>query len=348
MNYFIAFVIGLLTLFSCKNEVNKTKPKQVAHKLSLKEIDLNLDSTHFRGLHLSSSNNVWITGTDGVFVHYDGENWVNGEIDSARGLDLRDVHVLGDNEIITVSAGSPGKIFKTTDCGTNWNTVYSNSNSLIFLDGFDFTKNGNGVAFGDPMNGKIKLLYTENHGNSWQDFDTSKIPNALAVEAGFAASGTGIKLFDSLIYIGLGGEKARFMRSEDFGQSWQTIETPMLHGNAGKGIYTIAFKDELNGVAAGGNWENHECDSSKLYTNDGGLTWYLSEGLQHYRSCVIHLKNDIYMSTGTSGTDISYDNGKSWQFLDSVALNALQFDAENNIGFGVGSFGKIYEFKLEN
>ena len=338
-----------IMIFSCQETVSDVKKETKTQlTLSFTQLDLDFDSTHFRGLNFINSKDVWITGTDGTYIHYDGVEWKKGQIDSARGLDLRDVHALDNCTAIAITAGSPGKIFKTLNCGESWGEVYTNRDSLIFLDGMDFWKSERGVVFGDPMNGKIKLLYTENSGENWIDFDTVNIPNALTVEAGFAASGTGVIVFDSLIYIGLGGEKSRFMRSENFGESWQLIETPILQGNGSKGIYSMSFKDELNGVAVGGNWESPECDSSKIYTNDGGLTWSLSSGVQHYRSCVTHLKNDIYMSTGTSGTDISYDNGKSWEMIDSLGFNAIQFDAELNKGYAVGSYGKIYQFSIED
>lgn len=336
-----------LLIFACNSkEEASDRDKNTRITLEFIQLELDVDSTHFRGLNLISSNNVWISGTDGTYLHFDGENWTKGRIDSAKGLDLRDIHVLNDSSAIAISAGSPGKLFKTQNRGVFWQQVYSNYDSLIFFDGMDFHENY-GVAFGDPMNGKVKLIYSNNYGDSWYDFDTSNIPNALNVEAGFAASGTGIRLFDSLIYIGLGGEKARFMRSINRGNSWEISETPLLHGTGSKGIYSIAFKDKLNGVAVGGNWENPECDSSKAYTNDGGSTWQLSKGVQGYRSCVTHIKGNIYMSTGTTGTDISYDNGKSWQFIDSRGLNAIQFDSVSNIGYGVGNYGKIYQINLK-
>ena len=120
----------------------------------------------------------------------------------------------------------------------------------------------------------------------------------------------------------------------------------MLHGAGAKGIYSIAFKDALNGVAVGGNWENPDCDSSKIYTNNGGQAWYLSKGLQHFRSCVTYVQDDTYISTGTSGTDISYDGGKSWVLLDSVGFNAILFN-EQLKGIAVGSFGRISGVELK-
>lgn len=334
----------ILVLTSCNNNKIEAKVDNIHYSFTFENISSieGIDSVHFRGLSLTSSNNVWITGTKSTYLFHDGLSWFKGNIDSTKNLDFRDVEAFENCTAIAISAGSPGKIYKTVNCGNTWSEVYSNSDSLIFYDGLDFWDTENGFAFGDQIDGKVKMIQTQNKGETWMDIDTSLIPNALKNEAGFAASGTGIQLFnDSIIYIGLGGNKARFMISYNKGHNWTLTETPMLNGDSGKGIYSIAFKDELNGVAVGGSWENIKCDSSKIYTNDGGLTWTIAKGIQHYRSCVTHVEGDIYISTGTTGTDISYDNGKNWQFLDSTNLNAIQFDSINNVGIGVGSYGKI-------
>ena len=52
------------------------------------------------------------------------------------------------------------------------------------------------------------------------------------------------------------------------------------------------------------------------------------------------------MSTGTSGTDISYNGGKSWSLLDSIGFNAIKINSDL-IGIAVGSFGRIAEVTLQ-
>ena len=285
-----------------------------------------------------------------VIYSYDGgTTWKADSIVAAKGLDFRDVHALNDSTALVVTAGSPGLIFRTSNKGKTWKQVYASYDSLIFYDGMDFWNDKEGIVFGDPINQKLQMLKTNDGGQTWHEIDTSYLPKTLPIEAAFAASGTGIiTLNNNKIYIGTGGEQARFITSNNKGITWKYFSTPILQGTASKGIYSMAFKDKHNGVAVGGNWENAECDSSKIYTNDGGKTWHLSQGMQHYRSCVTYVKYDIYISTGTSGTDISYDGGKSWQFLDSASLNAIQFFPNSLHGIGVGSRGKIVKIKLIN
>lgn len=345
----ISILFFALLFFSC-NENNQPKNEiPPNYSLAVEQLNLDVDKFHFRGLYILDSNTLWISGTNGVVIHsFDGGmTWKIDSISEARELDFRDVHALNDSTALVLSAGSPGKILKTSNKGNTWKEAYANYDSLIFYDGMDFWNEQEGIVFGDPIHRKMQMLYTNDGGTTWTKIDSTNLPKTLPIEAAFAASGTGIiTLGNTKIYIGTGGEQARFITSNDKGKTWNYFSTPMLQGTASKGIYSMAFKDDKNGVAVGGNWENIECDSSKMYTNDGGRTWHLSNGIQHYRSCVAHVKDDVYISTGTSGTDISYDGGKSWQFLDSVSLNAIQFFPNSLSGIGVGSKGKIVRLKL--
>ena len=269
------------------------------------------------------------------------------ELFQAKYTDLRDIHVLSDSSILGMGIASPGHIWKIKKGETEWSKVYSNMDSLVFMDGMDFWNDSVGLVYGDPLSGYHFILKTTNGGETWRRIPQQKIPGNLEIEAGFAASGTGIVCKENgTAYIGLGGDKARVLISKDYGDNWSVVETPLLHGAGAKGIYSIAFKDELNGVAVGGNWENPDCDSSKIYTNNGGQTWYLSKGLQHFRSCVTYVQNDTYISTGTSGTDISYNGGKSWTLLDSVGFNAIKVNPDSR-GLAVGSYGRISEVELK-
>jgi photosystem II stability/assembly factor-like uncharacterized protein len=347
-NYIIFFFT--IYLMSCAENNEKNEEKPTNYSLVVEELNLDVDKFHFRGLYILDSNTVWISGTNGIVIHsFDGgKTWKVDSISEAKGLDFRDVHALNDSTALVLSAGSPGKIFKTSNKGNTWKEVYANYDSLIFYDGMDFWNDKEGIVFGDPIHRKMQMLYTNDGGSTWTEIDSAYLPKTLAIEAAFAASGTGIiTLNNNKIYIGTGGEQARFITSNDKGKTWQYFSTPILQGTSSKGIYSMAFKDEHNGVAVGGNWENIECDSSKMYTNDGGKTWHLSKGNQHYRSCVTYVKDEVYISTGTSGTDISYDAGKSWQFLDSVSLNAIQFFPNSLQGVGVGSKGKIVKLTLK-
>jgi len=335
---------------SISNEDHKI-PKsdfEVKHdslSLFVKSLNTNDTLNHYRGL-FQLGDAFFISGTEGKILIKTFQ-LEQIELFQAKYTDLRDIHVLSDSSILVMGIASPGHIWKIKKGETAWSKVYSNMDSLVFMDGMDFWNDSVGLVYGDPLSGYHFILKTTNGGETWRRIPQQKIPGNLEIEAGFAASGTGIVCKENgTAYIGLGGDKARVLISKDYGDNWSIVETPLLHGAGAKGIYSIAFKDELNGVAVGGNWENPDCDSSKIYTNNGGQTWYLSEGIQDFRSCVTYVKEDTYISTGTSGTDISYDGGKSWKLLDSIGFNAIKINPDLN-GVAVGSYGTITEVELK-
>ena len=82
---------------------------------------------------------------------------------------------------------------------------------------------------------------------------------------------------DPNIWFATGGRAARVFHSTDRGQTWQVTDTPILHGPDSAGIFSIAFRDTVHGVIAGGDYKHPDRDGPNLaFTTDGGKTWTLS------------------------------------------------------------------------
>jgi photosystem II stability/assembly factor-like uncharacterized protein len=82
---------------------------------------------------------------------------------------------------------------------------------------------------------------------------------------------------DPNIWFATGGKVARVFRSADRGKTWEVFNTPTLHGPESAGIFSIAFRDALHGVIAGGDYKHPNDDGPNLaFTEDGGKTWTLS------------------------------------------------------------------------
>jgi len=308
--------------------------------------DDRLEGIHFRGLAIDDENNAHIGGSNSTYVLIHNDGSVT-EVDTAvMGLhvDLRDVHLINGEPLFMNIIEPAAMITKNYHFEMPWQSSDTNA----FLDGMDFWDENSGIAFGDPLDGYPLVLTTVDGGRSWERVKQEALPTALDTEAGFAASGTSIRCLGSNgAIIGLGGDQARVYISKDRGMSWEAYNTPMAQGNAGSGIYSMAFKDSRNGVAVGGNWENVTGDSSKIFTSDGGVTWALASGIQEYRSGVTHVCRGVYIATGTTGMDITYDNGQSWQFLDSASYNGMQCFEDQLDGVAVGSRGKLAYFSLK-
>jgi photosystem II stability/assembly factor-like uncharacterized protein len=95
---------------------------------------------------------------------------------------------------------------------------------------------------------------------------------------------------DPNIWFATGGKAARVFHSPDRGQSWQVFNTPIIQGQDSTGIFSIAFRDALHGVIAGGDYKHPDQDGPNLaFTNDGGKTWTLSKIFpQAYYSAVAY------------------------------------------------------------
>lgn len=338
---------------SCNSEPKKNNEANTEYIISTLSYELQIvnttivDSTeHFRGLDLSNGI-AYIAGSRGSILAYDLADQTISKIYFAEGKHLRDIDVLDNGDIIALAITEPAEILLKKSFSDSFQVVYSGENPLTFLDGIDFLNNQDGIAFGDPINYLPTVLRTQNGGETWTALtDSSIFPSSSGLYAGFAASGTSIKyLNQNTVLIGLGNETGKVLRSDQSLTKWEIIDLPYLHQPEGAGLYAMAFADDENGVAVGGHWQNTSCDSSKLYTLDGGISWHLSTGIQAYRSCVTHFRDQIYIATGTTGTDISYDGGKSWELLDTNGYNAIIFQ-KNGDGVAVDSYGKIDLLRL--
>jgi hypothetical protein len=88
----------------------------------------------------------------------------------------------------------------------------------------------------------------------------------------------------------------------------------------------------------GGDYRKpEEATGSAAYTSDGGAHWNAAAKWPHgFRSAVAWDQMlQAWIVAGTNGSDISYDDGKTWQWLDSGNWNAL------SLPWAVGPKGRI-------
>jgi hypothetical protein len=98
------------------------------------------------------------------------------------------------------------------------------------------------------------------------------------------------------------------------------------------------FNDNSLFVAVGGDYTKpYESASTAAWSADGGAQWTVATTPPHgYRSAVQWSDSlKIWFTVGTNGSDISRDDGKTWERLDDGNWNAL------SLPFVVGPNGRI-------
>ena len=289
--------------------------------------DVGTDAS-FRGLDVVSKNVVWASGTGGTVVRTidGGKSWDVLKVPGAEKLDFRDIEAFDANTayILSIGNGESSRIYKTIDGGKTWKLQFKNTIEKAFFDSIAFWDEKNGMAQSDPVDGKY-VFYRTTDGENWTRVDTSNMPSVKEGEAAFAASGTCIITHGKKrIWLITGGMDARVFYSKNRGKTWKVYDTPIVNGTAGSGIFGIAMRDKKRGIIVGGNYEKPDDVNSNLaFTKDGGKTWRSAKGLGGYRSGVAYVDKKTIIAVGSNGSDISKDNGRTWENIDKESYNTV-------------------------
>jgi photosystem II stability/assembly factor-like uncharacterized protein len=296
-----------------------------------------------RGISAASATVVWASGSKGTFLlSNDGRSWRRGTVTGAGDSDFRAIRGFDEKTAyaMSIGTGESSRIYKTTDAGERWNLLYTNPDPKGFFDALAFWDASHAIVLGDPVDGHFVVMTTADGGGTWK---RQKTPAALPNEGAFAASNSCLIVRGTReAWFGTGG--GRVFHSTDGGATWSVAKTPVRSDSASAGIFSLAFSDGRNGVAVGGDYKlPAETTGNIAVTSDGGKTWSKPEGTppNGFRSDVEYVVDrKMFMATGTSGSDISFDDGKTWKQFDKGDFNALSF-VSGDRGWAVGPKGAI-------
>ena len=339
----------VLASFSCLNNKESTSQKIA---IQFNELQTNSDVS-IRALVVVTEDIVWASGADGTVLNTinGGKSWSTFQIPNEPENDFRCIYAWSETKAMVFGIAGPEFGYLTEDGGKTWEVVYQDSTTGLFFNSLVFADELNGLAISDQVDGKPFVIRTENGGQDWKKVDS--VPEVWAGEANFAASNTCIEYLPSgHAWFVTGGIKSRVFYSSDFGKSWEHTEYLLFPNSPSSGIFSVAFKNEKEGVIVGGTYDRPELNTNiAAYTKDGGLSWKPSETMpKEYRSCVQFFsdgKKDIVIAIGKTGCDISMDNGKTWQFSNDNGYYTLSAIPGTLSGYAAGSGGRIAKFSLK-
>jgi hypothetical protein len=290
----------------------------------------------------------------------------NGAADK---LDFRSIWAWDGDHAMVMSSGPGGesRLYSTHDGCRTWRLIFTNPDADGFWDGLQFDGARFGAILGDPVHGNFTLFVTYDGGGQWtrqRDPCLDRMePNQGAFAAGNqslsilpiqdanSSPGTGV---NHRIWFGASGgwlygfelAPLELIAATNNGNAVETNAAangcihsrPLPQTNdSSAGIFAIAFHDDVYGVAVGGDYtQTHNGTDSAAFTTDG-IHWHLAlQPPAGYRSAVAWNATDgSWIVAGPTGSDISHDNGNTWQSLDHGNWNAL------SLPFAVGPDGRI-------
>ncbi len=313
-----------------------------------------------RGIDSVDGNVAWASGTDGTVLKTTdgGAHWQKCAMPDAATdgatLDFRGVQAW-DADTAIVMASGPGeksRLYRTTDGCKSWAEVARNEDKDGFWDALKLWTPTDGFLAGDPVEGHPFLTEFTSYNGLMIDNVLYDL-KAKDGEAAFAGSNSCLALaaFHTKdgsareVWFATGGPKgSRVIHYRHFtGGEPETISRSVSDVQAfprstSGGIFSIYFRDNDHGVAVGGDYTKpNDTTGTAAWSTDSGDRWTAAFTPPHgYRSSVQWSEAlRLWITVGTNGSDISRDDGRTWQPVDDGNWNAL------SLPFVVGPKGRI-------
>ena len=291
-------------------------------------------TANLQSVDWASTTVVWAVGDNGVVLRSTnaGQAWTAaGTIGGGTGF----YSIAGIDAQTAVVAFGPnsgdGKIWRTTNGGTNWNQVYTTAGAWFnFVDNLT---NSLLWAQSDPVGGNFLILKSTDGGATW-----ATAPNPIP--ATFAGANNSFYRIGNKVWFGTSSSNRVYYSNNGPDGPW-SFSTASANN-----VGTVAF----NGVSGNGLaafWSNSTTINRSA---DGGATWTTQAaaiGTPNFFDYVVGT-NRAWAAT-SSGIWRTTDNGGTWsQDVNlSTGFNHLKFYNDANLGVAVGNGGKIFRSTMQ-
>lgn len=256
---------------------------------------------------IASVNIAYAVGDEGAIIKSTAPGvWTDISFGS---VDYRDVHVIDEQTVLV--CGYDGTLIKTTDGGSNWNTISlkttENLRRMHFISATEgWLVGSDGVMF-----------KTTDGGDNWQSLSSGVTTSLYGVY--FINASTGFVV----------GNDDHILKTTDGGNTWSTTILTTTED-----FTSVVFKDENNG------WITGE-DNVLLATTDGGVTWTdqsisLDSSGDDFNDIVILSDTNIIAVADDHQLAKTEDQGATWTIINLEA--ALGGIAINDHIDGIDAF----------
>ncbi len=308
-----------------------------------------------RALSVPSEKVVWASGSKGMVAKSVNEgnsfDWL--QVKGYENRDFRAMHAWDEQEAIIVAIAAPAVILKTKDGGASWYKVYENNDTSMFLDAIRFSDQNNGVVIGDPIGETLFMLTSNNKGESWNQVSKNYFKSKLNVgEAFFASSNSNLIHVGKEVVLVTGGLSSRLWINGE------VKDLPMIQGLNSTGANSIAISPNGNNVViVGGDFTKDKIADKNIVAFD--LFLEPKSDLKHltkkkliwkqkqiskpngYKSSVEFIDNQLILTCGTSGVDISKNKGTNWETISNASYHIVKKHTNRKGAFLAGSGGRI-------
>jgi photosystem II stability/assembly factor-like uncharacterized protein len=337
-----------------------------------------------RGIHNVGGGVAWASGTSGTVLRTEdgGYLWQTCNIPpGAEKLDFRGIQAFDENTAIVMSSG-PGdqsRLYKTTDRCQTWKLLFINPDKEGFWDTIVMHDQNHGWLLGDAVNDRFVIEETSEGAARFPGLQRTPTAHLASEEIPANGRGAFAASNSSLTFIPLGTRPKNHCRYSDAwigtsgpggamayrlqydqpqcsdwgNRAWIGESVPIAGHNSSSGIFSLAFRDEVAGIAVGGNYlKPDDPDGTAACTIDGGRQWTAAQTPPHgYRSAVAYdAQQKLWITVGPNGTDISRDDGKNWTPLKPSPTDPPDADKDWNalsLPFVVGPKGRIAKLRTD-
>ncbi len=328
-----------------------------------------------RGVHAAGLGVVWASGTGGTVLRSQdsGFEWQQCAMPpGAEKLDFRAIWGWDDQNAVVMSSG-PGalsRLYGTTDGCAHWTLLYTNPDKDGFWDALAFYDRKHGFLIGDPVGGKLVFKRTADGGHTWAAVPSDGL--TTGTRGLFAASNSAFSLgtaigkgsigAGNLPWIGTGGPGGALVLEGSLDlctmnqspeqcsrhYSFTQESIPMAGASTSAGVFSLAYLNNEDGiakaVAVGGDYAkpDESAGTSAWWSNNHWLATEKNPG--GYRSAVAWDADDkVWITVGPNGSDISRDDGRTWQPLEHAPVDAPKGGEWNalSLPWVVGPHGRI-------